>query len=59
MGWYLNYEEYFVLVAEKEQVEDLTRKLMRIGLDNIHGYLTPGQLKEIVGANLGNLYCHR
>jgi hydroxyacylglutathione hydrolase len=52
MGWYLNYEEYFVLVAEKEQVEDLTRKLMRIGLDNIHGYLTPAQLKEIVGANL-------
>jgi hydroxyacylglutathione hydrolase len=52
MGWYLNYEEYFVLIAEKEEVEDLTRKLMRIGLDNIHGYLTPDQLKEIVGANL-------
>jgi hydroxyacylglutathione hydrolase len=37
MGWYLNYEEFFVLIAEKDQVEDLTRKLMRIGLDNIQG----------------------
>jgi hydroxyacylglutathione hydrolase len=52
MGWYLNYEENFVLVAEKDQVEDLTRKLMRIGLDNILGYITPSQLNEIAGATL-------
>jgi hydroxyacylglutathione hydrolase len=52
MGWYLNYEEYFVLIAEKDQVEDLTRKLMRIGLDNIKGYITPAQLREIAGDSL-------
>ncbi len=39
-GWLLNYEEQFMLVAEPEQMEDLTRKLMRIGLDNIYGFVS-------------------
>lgn len=39
-GWLLNYQEQFVLVAEDNQIEDLTRKLMRIGLDNIYGYIS-------------------
>ena len=39
-GWLLNYQEQFVLVAEDNQMEDLTRKLMRIGLDNIYGYIS-------------------
>lgn len=39
-GWLLNYEEQFVLVADETQIEDLTRKLMRIGLDNLYGYIT-------------------
>lgn len=39
-GWLLNYQEQFILVAEKSQMEDLTRKLMRIGLDNIYGYVS-------------------
>lgn len=39
-GWFLNYQEQFILVAEEAQMEDLTRKLMRIGLDNIYGYIT-------------------
>ncbi|MFB2121040.1 rhodanese-like domain-containing protein [Parapedobacter sp. 2B3] len=38
-GWLLNYEEQFVLVANDSQIEDLTRKLMRIGLDNSYGYI--------------------
>jgi hydroxyacylglutathione hydrolase len=38
-GWFLNYEEPFILLAEKTQLDDLTRKLMRIGLDNIYGYV--------------------
>lgn len=38
-GWLLNYEEQFMLIADAGQVEDLTRKLMRIGLDNIYGYI--------------------
>jgi hydroxyacylglutathione hydrolase len=39
-GWLLNYQEQFILVAEETQIEDLTRKLMRIGLDNVYGYLS-------------------
>lgn len=39
-GWLLNYQEQFILVADASQMEDLTRKLMRIGLDNIYGYVS-------------------
>jgi len=38
-GWFLTYEEPFMLVASESQIEDLTRKLMRIGLDNVAGYV--------------------
>ena len=40
MGWFVNYKESFMLVASDEQIEDLTRKLMRIGLDNVLGYIS-------------------
>ena len=39
-GWFLNYEEQFIIVANADKMEDLTRKLMRIGLDNIYGYIS-------------------
>lgn len=39
-GWLLNYDEQFILIAEEDQMEDLTRKLMRIGLDNIYGFIS-------------------
>lgn len=39
MGWFVTYQEPFMLVADDTQIEDLTRKLMRIGLDNVHGYI--------------------
>jgi hydroxyacylglutathione hydrolase len=38
-GWFLEYNEPFMLVATEAQIEDLTRKLMRIGLDNVLGYV--------------------
>ncbi|MBK8627450.1 MAG: MBL fold metallo-hydrolase [Saprospiraceae bacterium] len=38
-GWFLTYEEPFILLAAPEQLDDLTRKLMRIGLDNIMGFV--------------------
>mgnify|MGYP000845960740 CR=1 FL=1 len=38
-GWLLNYEEQFILVASQEEMDMITRKLMRIGLDNIYGYI--------------------
>ena len=40
MGWLLNYEDQFVLVADEGKMEDLTRKLMRIGMDNVYGYIS-------------------
>lgn len=39
MGWFVTYQEPFMLVADDAQIEDLTRKLMRIGLDKVYGYV--------------------
>lgn len=39
MGWFLSYDESFILIAEESKHDDLVRKLMRIGLDNIYGYV--------------------
>jgi hydroxyacylglutathione hydrolase len=38
-GWILNYQEQFILVAKADEMEEITRKLMRIGLDNIYGFI--------------------
>ncbi len=38
-GWFLTYDEPFILLAVPDQLDDLTRKLMRIGLDNIMGFV--------------------
>ena len=38
-GWVLNYDEPFVLIAPENRIEDLTRALIRIGLDNVSGFL--------------------
>lgn len=38
-GWFVEYSEPFMLVSSDAQIEDLTRKLMRIGLDNVIGYV--------------------
>ncbi|MCG7860305.1 hypothetical protein MD537_25210, partial [Flavihumibacter sediminis] len=51
-GWYLNYEEPFILVAEEAQLDDLTRKLMRIGLDNILGYISVEDIEKVADGKL-------
>ncbi len=57
-GWFLNYEEDFMLLADEDQLDDLTRRLMRIGLDNIAGYITSpdaytaGELSKIETVSL-------
>lgn len=38
-GWLLDYQEQFILIADHTRIEGLTRKLMRIGLDNLYGYI--------------------
>lgn len=39
MGWVMDYTTPFILVASSDTVEDLTRKLMRIGMDQALGYI--------------------
>lgn len=52
-GWFLEYDEPFMLVADDEQIEDLTRKLMRIGLDNVIGYVdNPNDWAQKTGKQL-------
>lgn len=68
-GWFLKYDEPFILLAAPETLDDLTRKLMRIGLDNVMGFVPStdiytqngGQLSKVrmtdiedVKANMGN-----
>lgn len=38
-GWLLDYENPFLLVAPDHRIEDLTKALIRIGLDNVAGYI--------------------
>src|SRR5690606_12159849 len=54
MGWIVNYDQPFVLIADENEEEDLTRKLMRIGLDNIYGFFSgiTGLADDLVEANV-------
>lgn len=46
-GWLLDYEKPFILIAEEGDMEELTRKLMRIALDTIQGYFPVAKLSEL------------
>lgn len=52
MGWFVSYDEPFILIAEESKLDDLTRKLMRIGLDNILGYVEGVNEWEKAGGKL-------
>lgn len=39
-GWFIDYNNQLLIIAEEGQQETITRKLMRIGLDNIVGFVT-------------------
>ncbi|MBC8125509.1 MAG: MBL fold metallo-hydrolase, partial [Candidatus Kapabacteria bacterium] len=54
-GWVLNYEEPFVLIAHEDQLNELTRKLMRIGLDNVAGYFPNVSDWQEAGGSLATL----
>lgn len=38
-GWLVDYDQDIVLIAGADQMDTLTRQLMRIGLDRVKGYL--------------------
>lgn len=46
MGWLIPYDQPFILIGEENEMEDMARKLMRIGLDNHLGYITPEDLHQ-------------
>ena len=48
-GWFLDYDTPFILLADPADLDDLTRKLMRIGLDKIHGYIPSVESWEEAG----------
>jgi hydroxyacylglutathione hydrolase len=39
-GWMLKYDEPFVLIANEERVQELTKALVRIGMQNFYGYVS-------------------
>lgn len=51
-GWFLDYDKPFMLVADPPQLDDITRKLMRIGLDKIYGYVPSVDVWESSGGIL-------
>jgi len=55
MGWFVTYNEPFILLAAPSQMDDLTRKLMRIGLDNIHGFVDAAKINELAEFNAGHI----
>lgn len=57
-GWFLNYQEQFILVADESERDELTRKLMRIGLDNIYGFIPPMYIPEL-GINTMNVVLYK
>lgn len=51
-GWFLQYDEPFMILSNEDHIDDLTRKLMRIGLDNIYGYVSSTDLWTASGGEL-------
>ena len=39
-GWMLQYDEPFILIANSERVQELTKALVRIGMQNFYGYVS-------------------
>lgn len=52
MGWFVSYDEPFILIAREEQLDELVRMLMRIGLDNIYGYVPDVNIWKELGQKL-------
>ncbi len=43
-GWFLPYDKPIILIHETNDVEHVARQLLRLGYDNIAGYLSGGML---------------
>lgn len=45
-GSYIREDESIFLIIEEDKLQEAVLDLIRIGLDNVKGFATPGQLKE-------------
>jgi len=54
-GSYISDEEEIYLIIDEENIEEAVLDLIRIGLDNVKGYATPGDLEEF-SKNGGSLF---
>ncbi|MBE2280039.1 MAG: MBL fold metallo-hydrolase [Ignavibacteriaceae bacterium] len=54
-GWLLSYEEPFILIAPSHRINQLRTALLRIGLDNISGYLPDIEILTNAGMELETL----
>lgn len=51
-GWMIDYTENLALIASEEDVAEITRKLMRIGMDNIVGFVTTLRNADLLASNI-------
>ena len=51
-GWMLNYEKPIIIIAPEPRVDVLNRALIRIGIDNLEGYVSDIDKLESSGLNL-------
>jgi hydroxyacylglutathione hydrolase len=65
-GWVLNYDEPFALITSEEDLDDVMRKLIRIGLDGVVGYYpnvtdwqeAGNELAEVPQIHIDDLVAH-
>ncbi|MEA2070368.1 MAG: MBL fold metallo-hydrolase [Asgard group archaeon] len=51
-GWFLDYEKPIIIIKDKHQdIEKIVRYLIRLGYDNIHGYLETFSKWYVTGNN--------
>lgn len=53
-GWMLSYTDNIVIIADETEHEEITRKLMRIGLDNIAAFVTDIDASTLVSSAVLN-----
>lgn len=63
VGSLIDYQQQIVLITDESHMEDLTRKMMRIGMDNIYGFVTSLDKMNVVleksdVVNIGELKKH-
>jgi hydroxyacylglutathione hydrolase len=51
-GWILDYKKPIILIARERRVDALKRALIRIGIDNLEGYVSDVDKLEAAGLNL-------